>query len=296
MIANKNNCSKAFTSFYQEEKLDLDSWFKISQIDYEKLIELYPFQEMFTAFGKAQISLLDIGCGISKFSSLLDNHISGDIHLSVDILDTSNYCLEKSQQVLTNLNNFTVDSMYLTDLKNINLLIPTARKYDLIWAIHSVYGIDKNSIHSTIESWLKLLNSHGKILIYVLSEDSFYYKLHDLYLKKEPELSMDRQQYLTAENLQKSIKSLGISYQSHEISFEHIVDKSRQQVLNKYVRQCILDHNSNLVNLSQEWFSRFLDKDRNQYKFPQIVKLLTIENTEVQLQERLIKNPSSSSS
>ncbi len=281
IVKNKKNCSEASTSFYQEENLDLDSWFQIAQIDYEKLIEVYPFQEMFTAFGKVRINLLDIGCGTSKFPSLLDSHIPGDIHFFADLLDASEYCLEKSQQVLTNLNNFTVNKVYLADLQNIDLFIPATRKYDLIWAMHAVYGIDKNSIRSTIKNCLELLSSRGKLLIYMFPKDSFYYKIYDLYLQKKPKSAINCQQFITTEDFRESLELLGLNYQSHEISFDHIIDNNRQQLLEAYLKKCVLDGNADLTTLFQEWLPKYLDKDSNQYKFPQIVNLLTIENREI---------------
>ena len=59
-------------TFYQKDKWDLDSWFEITQIDYKELLKQYPFQNLFAGLGKSQINLLDIGCGVGKFPSLLD--------------------------------------------------------------------------------------------------------------------------------------------------------------------------------------------------------------------------------
>ncbi|MGB3513311.1 MAG: hypothetical protein WBA93_29670 [Microcoleaceae cyanobacterium] len=46
-------------SYYQKNKLDLNSWFQVTKIDYEKLIEEYSFNNLFKAFAKNQLKLLD---------------------------------------------------------------------------------------------------------------------------------------------------------------------------------------------------------------------------------------------
>ncbi|WP_426585484.1 hypothetical protein [Dapis sp. BLCC M229] len=89
-ITDNSDLSK---SYYQAEKLDLDSWFQVAQIDYEKLIEEYSFNNLFKTFAKNQLKLLDVGCGTAKFPSLLDKKIDGDIHLLADLLDISEYSL-----------------------------------------------------------------------------------------------------------------------------------------------------------------------------------------------------------
>ncbi|NES66291.1 MAG: hypothetical protein F6K24_14005, partial [Okeania sp. SIO2D1] len=81
-ITDNYNPSK---SYYQAEKLDLDSWFQVTQVDYEKLIEEYSFNNLFKGFAKNQLKLLDVGCGTAKFPSLLDRKLDGDIHLSADL-------------------------------------------------------------------------------------------------------------------------------------------------------------------------------------------------------------------
>ncbi len=173
-------------TFYQKEKWDLDSWFEITQIDYKKLLEQYPFEKMLAAFGKSQINLLDIGCGVGKFPSLLDGRIFGDIHLSSDLLDVSIYCLQVAQQKINMLEHFSLNQTYLSGVENIDSIIPKTRIYDLIWSIHSLYTVDQDKMGSVFQSCLKLLSPEGKFLIYQLSKDSFYHEIHDFYLKNYP--------------------------------------------------------------------------------------------------------------
>jgi 2-polyprenyl-3-methyl-5-hydroxy-6-metoxy-1,4-benzoquinol methylase len=68
-MTSTTNHFQTAKSFYQKEKWDLDSWFQVTQTDYQKLIAQYPFDEMLAGLGKSQINLLDIGCGVGKFPS-----------------------------------------------------------------------------------------------------------------------------------------------------------------------------------------------------------------------------------
>ncbi len=106
-MTSTTNHFQTAKSFYKKEKWDLDSWFQVTQTDYKKLIEQYPFEEMLASFEKSQINLLDIGCGVGKFPSLLDCHISDDIHLSSDLFDVSSSCLQAAQQKFDSLEHFS---------------------------------------------------------------------------------------------------------------------------------------------------------------------------------------------
>ncbi len=73
----------------------------MTQIDYEKLIEEYSFNNLFKGFAKNKLKLLDIGCGTAKFPSLLDKKLEGDIHISADLLDISEYCRKNNLIVVS---------------------------------------------------------------------------------------------------------------------------------------------------------------------------------------------------
>jgi cyclopropane fatty-acyl-phospholipid synthase-like methyltransferase len=266
-------------SFYKKEKWDLDSWFQVTQTDYQKLIAQYPFDEILAGLGKSQINLLDIGCGVGKFPSLLDSHISDDIHLSSDLFDVSSSCLQAAQQKFDSLEHFSPNQLYLSEVENIGSIIPKTRIYDLIWSIHSFYTVDKHKMESVFQSCLELLSPDGKFLIYQLSKDSFYHEIYDFYLKYSPAPINNPKPFMTAEDSQKILESLGLNYQTRTISFNHLVNYDQHYVLEVYLKMCVLNHEiDDVLFFFQDLLSKYWDKESHQYKFPQVVKLLVIDN------------------
>ncbi|MEB3339682.1 hypothetical protein [Okeania sp.] len=120
LITDNSELSK---SYYQPEKLELDSWFQVAQIDYEKLIEQYSFNNLFKGFAKNQLKLLDIGCGSAKFPSLLDKKLDGNIHLSADLLDISEYSLQLAKKRFDSCQYFSTNSTYLSATENLQQLV-----------------------------------------------------------------------------------------------------------------------------------------------------------------------------
>ncbi|MEC4816836.1 MAG: class I SAM-dependent methyltransferase, partial [Scytonema sp. PMC 1069.18] len=208
-------------SYYQKDKLDIDSWFHVTQIDYEKLIEQYSFENLFKAFDKTQLKLLDIGCGTAKFPSLLDPKISGNIHCSVDLLDISEYCLQVAQKEYDSLKHFRTDNIYLSAAENIHDSVHQSRSYDMIWAIHSLCTIDKNQLGNIYRSCWNLLKSNGKFLIYQLAQNSSYYKLYSFYVSHSEPQQNSTTNLLTSEEHKQLLDLLGINYETIKVHFTH---------------------------------------------------------------------------
>lgn len=261
--------------YYQKDQLDLDSWFQVTQIDYEKLIEEYSFDNLFQAFDKKQIELLDIGCGTAKFPSLLDRKISEDIQVSVDLLDISEYCLQVAQKKIDNLKYFSTDKIYLSATENLHKFVEKSRSYDVIWAIHSLCTIDKSKMGEVYLYCLNKLKSNGHFLIYQLSQNSCYYQLYDFYVShfNRPNNTID---FLTSEDHKQILDLLEINYETIQLNFTHTINANRKNILEVYLKKCIFDNSIDVISFFEPILQESFDEESNQYKFNQVVDLVII--------------------
>jgi SAM-dependent methyltransferase len=277
MNSTTNNCNPS-KSYYQEDKLDLDSWFSVTQVDYEKLIEQYSFDNLFKAFGKTQLKILDVGCGTAKFPSLLDHKINSDIHSLVDLLDISEYCLQVAQKQYDNLKHFSAGKTYLSATENIHKSVQKIRDYDIIWAIHSLCTIGESQMENVYFYYLDLLQFNGKFLIYQLAKNSSYYKLDNFYLSHYPEPNRTTP-FLSSEDIKQTLDVLGITYETISLHFTHRINSDCQNILEIYLKKCVLDNNVDVLNFLKPILQECFDEESNQYKFDQVVDLLIIEKS-----------------
>ncbi|NEP06358.1 MAG: class I SAM-dependent methyltransferase [Okeania sp. SIO2G4] len=263
-------------SYYQAEKLDLDSWFQVTQIDYEKLIEEYSFNNLFKGFAKNKLKLLDIGCGTAKFPSLLDKKLEGDIHISADLLDISEYCLQVAQKQFDSCQHFSINKTYLSGTENLQQLVEKTNSYDIIWAIHSLCTVDPNRMADVYLYCLDLLGDNGKFLIYQLAEKSSYNNLYSFYLSHYAERK-NTTYFLTSEDHKQILDTLGINYENIRFRFSHRINFESKNILEIYLKKCVFDNTLDVLNFFQPILQESFDRETNQYQFEQIVDLLIID-------------------
>ncbi|NEO00238.1 MAG: class I SAM-dependent methyltransferase [Moorea sp. SIO3I7] len=200
MKQNTDNLNPS-QDYYQKSNLDLDSWFKITLIDYEELVNSHRFLKIIDSFGSDTIKLLDIGCGTGVLPDLLDKKIDSELKLSSDLLDVSDYCLNQCSSVFNQLKHFQANQGFLSSTETIETAIPKSSYYDLIWAIHSFYTVDINKIQDILQHIRTLLKPSGIFLMYQASSDSCYHQLYNFYLKKYEQPNNYRR-FITAEDIQ----------------------------------------------------------------------------------------------
>lgn len=263
-------------SYYRKETLDLDSWFKVTQIDYERLIEEYPLDALFDGARNAAIRLLDLGCGTARFPCLLDQKMHGGVHVYADLLDISQYCLDSAVTQYHALKNFTAAMTYLSAIEDLPWVAARNLSFDVIWAIHSLCTVNRKRLTDVYRSCLDLLRPNGKLFIYQLARDSSYYRLYDYYLAHH-NAPHSTARILTSEDHQQALTSLGLEYEIKKIKFTHVIDLDQRHLLEVYLGKCIMDNDADVLEFFLPVLNEHLDPKRAQYRFDQAVDFLIFD-------------------
>lgn len=264
--------------FYQRDVLDLESWFKVTLIEYLTLIQQFDFRKLFlelSANSSNSLNLLDIGCGTAKFPSLLHGSVEPGIAINADLVDVSDYCLVEAAKVYNKLNGFRSRSLYNCSVENIGKIVPSTLKYDVIWAVHSLYNLNLGQLHKLLPELQELLAPRGKFLIYQLAQNSCYTEIYQHYLSHFPD-AHSQTNYLTAEMIEGALDFLKIKHAVKVINLNHRVACDDERVLENYLKKCVLDNRINVFELFDCKLKKFAVA--KEYVFPQEVHLITIDN------------------
>ncbi|NEQ13425.1 class I SAM-dependent methyltransferase [Moorena sp. SIO2C4] len=277
MKQNSDNLNPS-QDYYQKSNLDLDAWFKTSLIDYEKLVNNHQFLKIIDSFGSETIKLLDIGCGTGVFPALLDKKIDSELKVSSDLLDVSEYCLNQCSSVFNQLKHFQAKGTFASSTETIETAIPKTSYYDLIWAIHSFYTVDINKIQDILQHIRTLLKPSGIFLMYQASSDSCYNQLYDFYLENY-EQPNNSKRFITAEDIQKALDIIEVQYDVINFEYNHEIDCKNQDLLEVYLKKCILNSSVDVLSLFNEKIVEYLKPETNRFSFKQKTKLIIFKKS-----------------
>ncbi len=263
--------------YYAQDAWNVDSWLAVIAVEYESLVEAYPFdQKLRTISEKGSINTLDIGCGTAIFPSYLDRFLPENVHFSCDLLDVSYSSLEQATRVLSRLEHFSVDRRYRSLIEDIpSTLSGRMGAYDVIWAIHSFTTVDVHRMDDVYVHLLDSLATGGYLYIYQLAARSSYQKLHKRYRVQHPN-GKGTARYMEYEDTKRILDSIGVEYEVHELFFHHEISDGRPDLLERYLRKCILDDSVDVQTFFRTELEELHDKERRQYRFPQSVNFVVV--------------------
>jgi SAM-dependent methyltransferase len=272
--------------FYQEGTLDEDRWFSVARCDYDELIANYDFTALFTSLTNQQlvsqessilpaIRLLDVGCGVGLFLGLLAKKLDKTISpIEYDTIDISTYSLEAHRKNLRA--PFIANRSFKESILDFGAKRNNDR-YDVIWAIHSLYIIPLAKVADLISIFKWHLASNGKCLIFQPGKESSYMKLYDLYhCEYDPDHLLPP--YLTAKDI---LQAAGPAHHI-QFNFHHRIESDDHATLEYYLNQCTLNPNPLTLEPWQEnkainaYLDAHLDQEQHCYLFPQSVWLITL--------------------
>jgi len=259
--------------FYTADSWNEAAWLEIVSVEYESLVAAYPFDAVLREISsEGQLRLLDVGCGSAIFAQYLDRTLKEGLHLSCDLLDVSERSLRQAQQVLGDLKHFSPKrriKALIEDLPGtLPLSLPT---YDAIWAIHSLTTVDLKRMPAVFRHLLQLLSPGGHMYIYQLTADSSYQIFHQAYREQA---SVEVPRFMEFEDTQRILESLPVEYEVVELSFDHHLPRDRPDLLENYLRKCVLDDTLDTQQAFADLLPRFERDDG--YRIPQSVNFIDI--------------------
>ena len=250
--------------YYANERWDVGAWVDVIGVEYETLVDAYPFDDVFRSLG-GDLELLDVGCGTAIFPRYLDPVLSDDVALRADLLDISEASLVRASEVLMALDHFTVGDVHQSWIEDLPLL--GEDRYHVVWAIHSLTTVDRHRMSASYDRLMTAVRPGGYLYIYQLTAASAYQQVHRLY---RAERGGDR--YMEFEDTVELLDAAGYAYEVVELAFDHVVP-DRTESLAKYLQKVTLDDTA-----SVELFEPILRPLRGDgvVRFPQTVNLMAV--------------------
>ncbi|MFQ5943643.1 MAG: class I SAM-dependent methyltransferase [Anaerolineales bacterium] len=259
--------------FYATNSWDEAAWTDVISIEYESLVSAYPFDTKLreTSSGD-RLKILDVGCGSAIFPHYLDQTLSDDLHLACDLLDVSQRSLKQAEMVLGELEHFSAGQNIRTLIEDIPEAVPHAEPgYEVIWAIHSFTTVDLEQMSKVIDHLLHLLRPDGRMFIYQLAADSAYQTLHQVYRER---VSDTVPRFMEYEDTQRILESLSAEYEVLELQFDHRLPRDQPEVMENYLRKCVLDESVDTEKVFGDVLSRY--ESGGMYRIPQFVNFLSV--------------------
>ncbi len=262
--------------FYSTSGWDEGRWIDVIAIEYESLIAAYPFDKLLHSHAEnGPINLLDLGCGTGIFPRFLDPILSAQISLQCDLLDISAESLRAAENVFGGLAHFEVDELFNMSIEEIPILIPAeGKRYDVIWAIHSLTTVDMARMKAVFQHVRELLTPAGTFFIYQLTARSTYQALHRIYAQSIDPPSPTRP-YMQFEDSLKLLDEVGWPSEVHELAFPHRIPKEAAATLEAYLQKVVLDKGINAIELFGPHLESYLQN--GEYVFPQTVNLIVLQ-------------------
>ncbi|MFQ5921657.1 MAG: class I SAM-dependent methyltransferase [Anaerolineales bacterium] len=259
--------------FYTTDSWDEMAWIDVISVEYESLISAYPFETNFRQISsEGRLKVLDVGCGSAIFPQYLDRTLAEGIRLTIDLLDVSERSLRNAEMVLEELEHFRAGRSIKTLIEDIpSALLPAEPAYDVIWAIHSLATVDVEQMPDVFEHLLRLLSPGGHLFIYQLTADSAYQTLHQVYRER---VSNGVPRFMEFEDTKRILESFSVEYEVIELSFEHELPQDRPDLVENYLRKCVLDESVDTERVFGDLLPRF--ESGGLYRIPQFVNFISI--------------------
>ncbi len=248
-----------------------DIWRTVVTEDYTRVLSTINWDALFPK-GAIPTQLLDVGCGTGTFPHMLRPQLPQETPIFYDYLDPAHYCLSMCQQVLHP--PYQARRAFHTTIEDASLLTYTTR-YDIVWALQSLYGIHPRSLSKAIKTINEALNPHrGTVFIMLAKQDAFIPQIYERYTRLFS--THKSRNYITAEPILSALSTHSMPAIVREIDCTHIISIRDDYRLDQYLQQCIMDSQPPEGWRNHPQMRDFLDSFRHVdvYRFPNPVWLM----------------------
>ena len=157
--------------------------------------------------GKSRMKILDLGCGEGNEITAALSRLK-----HIDFTITANDTSEEALKIYKKANSKCVVKCMKCSLEVVPELLEN-EKFDFILFSHSLYGI---SLDGLFQRYIKLLESDGKMLIFLESSKSEMVKLRQMFWKRLYNVEFDEN---TAEDVSAALKKMEIKQRIYEVGY-----------------------------------------------------------------------------
>ncbi len=216
--------------------MSADIWRTVVAEDYTRVLNTINWDALFPK-GAIPTQLLDVGCGTGTFPHMLRPQLPQNTPIFYDYLDPAHYCLSMCQQVLHP--PYQARKAFHSTIEDAPLLT-YATRYDIVWALQSLYGLTPRSLPKAIKTINDVLNPHrGTVLIMLAKHDAFVPQIYERYTRLFS--THKTRNYLTAEPVLGSLSNQSMPAIVREMDCTHIISIRDEYRLDQYLQQCIMD-------------------------------------------------------
>ncbi|MFM8333461.1 MAG: class I SAM-dependent methyltransferase [Candidatus Methylumidiphilus sp.] len=221
-------------AFYVEGTLDIDRWFQVADADYRAVLDALDIDALLPP--AQALRLLDVGCGTGRFPAMLRARLTGRSEaIEYDFVDPAPHCLRLMRESLA----YPYQAGRGLPLRAQDLDACETGRYDVVWAIHSLYYVAAAAVPDVVRNLRRLLAPEtGVGLIYIASRDSFYLQIHEAYRQV---FATSVEPFLSAEHYADAFAALVVPHQQKRLRYFHEIPVEDHALLESYLHKCVLD-------------------------------------------------------
>jgi len=278
MTETSDTFQRSCDHWSEARRSEMEDFYALATVDYHYLAQALDWKawleaQQARAAGRS-LRLLDVACGSGKFPAALARYAdvgSAEIQpIDYALLDPSAFSIAEARRALSA--PFVAGTEYEATLQALEC---PRGAFDIVWATHALYALPAAELQSGLERFTHALGGSG--FIAHACEEAHYLRFYRHFLDAFYE--GQGTPYTSAEQIVATLKSMGISFEAREITYENGTSETQQQQVEGYLQRCAFDDSVSLQQmLAHPVTGNYLASCRHdgEWRFTQRVMLIFI--------------------